>query len=54
MKQVWIIGNGFDFNLGLKTSYKDFIEEYYSNLLDDDSAIYGSRIEETNQKNRMK
>lgn len=29
MHVLWIIGNGFDCNLGLKTSYKDFCEEVY-------------------------
>jgi hypothetical protein len=31
--KIIIIGNGFDLNLGLKTSYKDFIESNYFNLL---------------------
>ena len=30
MHVLWIIGNGFDRNLGLKTSYKDFREKMYS------------------------
>lgn len=30
MKILYIIGNGFDLNLGLKTSYKDFYEYYKS------------------------
>lgn len=28
MNIVYLIGNGFDLNLGLKTSYKDFINDY--------------------------
>ena len=28
-KKVFIIGNGFDLNLGWKTSYKDFISSEY-------------------------
>lgn len=29
MNVLWIIGNGFDLNLGLKTSYKSFCEDVY-------------------------
>lgn len=29
MNIVYLIGNGFDLNLGMKTSYKDFYEKYY-------------------------
>ena len=28
MNILYLIGNGFDLNLGLKTSYKDFINYY--------------------------
>lgn len=28
MNVTFLIGNGFDINLGLKTSYKDFYEQY--------------------------
>ena len=28
MKVVYLIGNGFDLNLGLKTSYSDFYTYY--------------------------
>ena len=28
MKIVYLIGNGFDLNLGLKTSYRDFYKKY--------------------------
>lgn len=27
---LYVIGNGFDLNLGLKTSYKDFYDHYHS------------------------
>lgn len=30
MQILYIIGNGFDLNLGLKTSYKDFYDHYKS------------------------
>ena len=33
-KKVFIIGNGFDLNLGWKTSYKDFISSEYWPLRD--------------------
>lgn len=29
MEITWIIGNGFDLNCGLKSSYQDFIEKYW-------------------------
>lgn len=38
MNVLWIIGNGFDLNLGLKTGYKDFYNNDYS-LLDDEVII---------------
>lgn len=32
--KILIIGNGFDLNLGLKTSYKDFIQsEHFKDLV---------------------
>lgn len=33
MNLLWIIGNGFDLNLGLKTSYRGFIDSVYLNSL---------------------
>lgn len=35
MNITFLIGNGFDLNLGLKTSYKDFLDTYASNILND-------------------
>lgn len=32
MKKLLIIGNGFDLNLGFKTSYKDFFEDKNSKI----------------------
>ncbi|MCL2745889.1 MAG: bacteriophage abortive infection AbiH family protein [Coriobacteriia bacterium] len=29
-KITWIVGNGFDINLGLRTGYQDFLKNYYS------------------------
>ena len=29
MNILWIIGNSFDLNLGLKTGYQDFLEDTY-------------------------
>ncbi len=38
--KIIIIGNGFDLNLGLKTSYKDFIESsYFESLLEKDNSL---------------
>ena len=28
-KTVFVVGNGFDLNLGLKTSYKDFMKSHW-------------------------
>lgn len=38
MKVVYLIGNGFDLNLGLKTSYSDFYT-YYLNIKSNDAQI---------------
>ena len=35
---VFLIGNGFDLGLGLKTSYRDFID-FYLNKKEDDSLL---------------
>lgn len=53
MNITFLIGNGFDLNLGLKTSYKDFKEFYYakepddklSKLLKDEKIDYWSDLE---------
>lgn len=34
---TWIIGNGFDVNLGLKTRYTDFFEVYIKNIQNDNT-----------------
>lgn len=34
MNRIILIGNGFDLAHGLKTSYKDFIDSYWSNISD--------------------
>ena len=47
-KTIYILGNGFDLDIGLKTSYKDFIEntykgnkpEYTNQLIDDMVKAY--------------
>lgn len=36
MNITFLIGNGFDLNLGLKTSYRDFLEKYCENNLNDE------------------
>lgn len=37
---ILIIGNGFDLNLGLKTSYRDFMaSDFFSNLLGKDNQL---------------
>jgi hypothetical protein len=43
MNIVYLIGNGFDLNLGMKTSYRDFCE-YYTNLPKDNDAEIVKRL----------
>ncbi len=38
MNIIFLIGNGFDMNVGLKTSYKDFLN-YYCDIYNDDQKI---------------
>ena len=41
MSKVFLIGNGFDLNLGLKTSYNDFIQsEYFLRNVDEDYHLF--------------
>lgn len=38
--KIIVIGNGFDLNLGLKTSYKDFIESiYFQSLAEENNSL---------------
>ncbi|MDK2062799.1 AbiH family protein [Aliarcobacter butzleri] len=49
--KIIIIGNGFDLSLGLKTSYKDFIQSNYFNLLvknNNSLALYLNEKKEIN------
>ena len=39
MKRVFIIGNGFDLNLGWKTGYWNFIESPYCPIKDSHSPL---------------
>ena len=48
MKIVYIIGNGFDINLGMKTKYKDFYEKYKST--DSDSELIKQLKEEISKE----
>ena len=50
-KNVLVIGNGFDLSLGLKTSYKDFIQSNYFSLLvknNNSLALYLNEKQEIN------
>lgn len=38
MNLLYILGNGFDLNLGLKTGYQDFYD-YYKNVVNDDPDV---------------
>ncbi|WP_417551802.1 AbiH family protein [Marinomonas fungiae] len=52
MSHVLIIGNGFDLNLGLKTSYKDFISsEFFTRNLEDSSLPLFKHLEDINKTN---
>jgi len=38
--KIMIIGNGFDLNLGFKTSYQDFLEsQYFKSLVNDNNSL---------------
>ncbi len=39
MNIVYVFGNGFDINMGLKTSYKDFINKYLRSINNNDDHI---------------
>ncbi len=50
--KIIIIGNGFDLNLGLKTSYKDFIEsDYFIYLIKHDNSLATYLMSKTNLNN---
>lgn len=51
MKVVYLIGNGFDLNLGLKTSYSDFYT-YYLNVKNNDAQIINLKRHLQNDKNK--
>ena len=40
IKQLLIIGNGFDLACGLKSSYKDFFDNYLKSISSTDSKMY--------------
>ena len=42
-KQLLIIGNGFDLACGLKSSYKDFFENYFKSISSTNSKMYWER-----------
>ena len=50
MKVVYLIGNGFDLNLGLKTGYSDFYK-YYLNCIDNDVQISQLKLHLKHDKN---
>lgn len=47
MKTVWIIGNGFDLNLPLQTSYEDFYKQCYSLLGDSEAVSQRNKLNNT-------
>ena len=38
-RTVFVVGNGFDLNLGLKTSYKDFMESHWFSDIKNNSLV---------------
>ncbi len=52
MNITFLIGNGFDLNLGLKTSYQDFLDYYLKNTNNDTEIIkYFKNIIKEEQEN---
>ncbi|SHG26768.1 Bacteriophage abortive infection AbiH [Salegentibacter echinorum] len=51
MQILYIIGNGFDLNLGLKTSYKDFYDSYKSENSDNENIALLKKNISNNYKN---
>lgn len=50
--KIIIIGNGFDLNLGLKTSYKDFIESsYFKALVEENNSLAIYLMDKNNLNN---
>ncbi|WP_345992504.1 AbiH family protein [Sulfurimonas sp. HSL-1716] len=50
--KIIIIGNGFDLNLGLKTSYKDFIEsDYFISLVRENNSLATYLVDKTKLNN---
>lgn len=52
MSHVFIIGNGFDLNLGLDTSYKDFIESsFFTRNLGENGLSLFNHLNEVSKSN---
>jgi len=51
MQVIYLMGNGFDLNLGLKTSYKEFYESYKSNESDGEQVKLLKKNISNNYKN---
>jgi hypothetical protein len=50
--KIIVIGNGFDLNLGLKTSYKDFIEsDYFNTLIEQNNSLATYLMAKSNLNN---
>ena len=53
MSKILIIGNGFDLNLGLKTSYSDFLaSDEFLELSEDSSNLLVSYLNEQAKSSR--
>lgn len=50
MKITFLIGNGFDINLGLKTKYKDFVNHYKQINYEENTFIDEKNLNEEKQK----
>lgn len=50
--KIIVIGNGFDLNLGLKTSYKDFIQsDYFNALIEENNSLATYLMDKNNLNN---
>lgn len=53
MKITFLIGNGFDINLGLKTKYKDFVNHYKQINYEENTFIDEKNLNEEKQKKNI-
>lgn len=54
MNRLIIVGNGFDLSLGLKTSYKDFLFEYFKDCLKKSTQIDTYNVDQSGHNHHFK